>query len=108
MVATGAERELESEGVRLMRASILHEIIECTDALDMPASAKEQFKRLVRHLGAAHGASGMAHAEHVDYARRLLHSGVSRPTARDRLMALFAISRSQAYKVMHDSLNCSE
>ena len=91
-----------------MRASVLHEIIEQTDGLDIPASAKEQVKRLVRNLGAAHGASGMAHAEHVDYARRLLRAQISRATIRNRLMALFGISRSQAYNVIQNSLNCPE
>jgi hypothetical protein len=91
-----------------MRSLVLHDIIARTDALDAPIAAKEQFKRLVRHLGAEHGAGGMAHAEHVDYARRLLQARTSRATIRDRLMALFSISRSQAYKVIQDSLNCPE
>jgi hypothetical protein len=89
-----------------MLATVLRDIITGAGALDTPESAKAQFKRLVRHIGAMHGIGGMARDEQVDYARRLLRAGVSRPTARDRLMALFAISRSQAYKVMHDSLNC--
>jgi hypothetical protein len=89
-----------------MRSSILHEIIERTDALDVPTSAKEQFKRLVRNMGAVHGSIGMAHAEQVDYACRLLRERISRATIRDRLMAHFEISRSQAYNVINDSLNC--
>lgn len=91
-----------------MFTTVLDDIIKGSDTLDASDSAKEQFKRLVRHIGSVHGVGGMARAEQVDYSRRLLRAGVSRPTIRDRLMALFGISRSQAYNVIQDSLNCPE
>jgi hypothetical protein len=91
-----------------VRTSILHDIIARTDGLDVPSAAKEQFKRMVRHLGAEHGVGGMAHAEQIDYARRLLLARTSRATIRDRLMALFEISRSQAYNVIQAAINRPE
>ena len=91
-----------------MLATVLDDIIKGADALDASDSARAQFKRLVRHIGSMHRVSGMAHAEHVDYARRLLLARTSRATIRDRLMALFEISRSQAYNVIQAAINCPE
>lgn len=88
------------------RADILQDILAAIDSLDAPSSAREQFRLLVVKTGAAHGIADMARAERVEYARRLIRAGVSRATIRDRLMAVFEVSRSQAYAVMQISLNC--
>lgn len=90
------------------RFEILQEIIEGVDALAVPADVLEQFKRLVRRTGAAHGISGMANAERVEYARRLVRAGISRATVRDRLMATHGISRRQAYVVIGAAINCAD
>jgi hypothetical protein len=41
------------------------------------------------------------------YIRRLLALRVSRPTIRARLMALYSISRSQAYRLIGEALQLS-
>lgn len=88
-----------------MRAAILHEIIEATDMLDVPAAAREEFKRLVRRTGAAYGARGMSMPEQIAFARRLLAAGISRPTIRDRLKAQHEISSRQAYRIIDAALS---
>jgi len=90
------------------RAVLLQEILEGAERLNLSEPARAQLKQLVRRVGIAHGIAGMAHAEQMDYAGQLLRAGVSRATARDRLMALFRISRRQAYSVIQDFLNCAE
>lgn len=88
--------------------ALLNDIIDASRTLNLPDPAKVAFQRLVRRMGASHGVSGMALAEQVEFAGRLLSAGVSRPTIRDRLAALYRISRSQAYKVIQDALNCPQ
>jgi hypothetical protein len=88
-----------------MRAAILHEIIEAADLLDVPPAAREEFKRLVRRVGAAYGARGMAAPDQIAFARRLLAAGISRPTIRDRLVAQHDMSPRQAYRVIEAALN---
>lgn len=91
-----------------MKSTALHEILAGLERLDADKQAKLQFKRLVMVIGATYGMNGIAHAERVDFARDLLGKRVSRATIRDRLIALFNISRSQAYVVINDALNCPE
>lgn len=91
-----------------MKSSVLHEILAGLERLDADEQAKLQFKRLVMLIGTSYGVSSVAHAERVDYARELLRKRVSRTTIRDRLIALFDISRSQAYVVINDAINCPE
>lgn len=88
-----------------MRAAILHEIIEAAEALDIQPAVIQQFQRMVRRIGAQHCVVGMAHAEQLDFAARLLSAKVSRPTVRERLMAMNGISRSQAYIVINEALD---
>lgn len=89
-----------------MKSSALHEILAGLERLDADEQAKQKFKRLVMLIGASYGVSSVAHAERVEYARELLKKRVSRTTIRDRLIARFKISRSQAYVVINDALNC--
>ena len=88
-----------------MRAAILNEIIEAAALLDAEPAVVRQFQRMVRRIGAHHSVVGMAHAEQLDFAVRLLSAGVSRPTVRERLMAINGISRSQAYIVINEALH---
>ncbi|RZI41513.1 hypothetical protein EGT07_18200 [Herbaspirillum sp. HC18] len=88
-----------------MRSRVLLEIIAGIESLDLDQSAKTKVKRFIRSVGYANGAVALSKDERIDYARRLLDVGVSRPTARERLMACFEISRRQAYRAINDALN---
>lgn len=83
----------------------LQDILAGIDKLDAPATARDQFRRLVMQTGLAHGITAMVRAERIDYASRLLRARISRATIRDRLMATFQISRSQAYTLMQEALS---
>ena len=92
-----------------VRAHILKEIIARTDAMDVSANAKAQFKRMVWQLGSSYGICSMARGERVDYARQLLDHRVSRTTISSRLIKLFSVSKSQAYADIAEALkNCPE
>lgn len=88
-------------------ATILQEIITATSKLDLPPQARDQFKQIVMQAGIAHGLRELVQASRVDHARRLVHAGISRPTIRDRLMALYGLSRRQAYRLIDAALNCA-
>lgn len=89
------------------RTAIL-EIMEGVDGLDTDPVAKQQFRQLVRAIGAAHGFAWMAKKDRVAFARELLDLRVSRPTIRDRLIAAFDVSRPQAYRIIDNALKLSQ
>lgn len=89
------------------RAAIL-EIIEGVEALTVDPAAKREFRRLVRSVGAAHGLSVLERVDRVAFAADLLASRVSRPTIRDRLIAVFDVSRTHAYRIIVDALQLSQ
>jgi hypothetical protein len=89
-----------------VRPTALREILEGVECLDADEHAKRQFKRLVCEIGATHGVRGIAHAARVNFARHLLEARISRATIRDRLIARYEVSRSQAYAIISDALNC--
>jgi hypothetical protein len=90
-----------------MSAGVLQEIMQEVDASNIDPLAKKQFRQLVRVIGAAHGFAWMERAERTEFARELLARKVSRPTVRDRLMAHFSISKTQAYRVIEQALQLS-
>ena len=92
-----------------MRAStaILQEILFKASKLDAPQQTRDQFKQIVLQTGIEHGLRDLIQASRVDHARRLVLAGVSRPTARDRLIAFYGLSRRQAYRLIDAALNCA-
>lgn len=84
------------------------EILEGVDAIDVDAGAKALFRQLVAAVGAAHGVAGIEKAARVNFARELLSLRVSRATIRDRLIAHFAVSRPQAYRIIGAALQLSQ
>lgn len=87
-----------------MRSAPFLEIIDHLEGLDVDDGARRAFHRLLLEIGARHGISGLERGEQLAYIRRLLALRVSRPTIRDRLMALYSISRSQAYRLIGEAL----
>jgi hypothetical protein len=91
----------------LMIGAALIEIIEGIDRLEADQSAKREFGALVRAIGAAHGCSGIERLDRTAFARQLLNAGISRPTIRDRLIAMFGVSRPHAYRIISAALQLS-
>lgn len=85
------------------RAALL-EIMDGVDGLDVDEGSKHLFRRLVLTVSAAHGINEVNRIGQIAYARRLLDLRVSRPTTRDRLIALYSISRRQAYRLIGEAL----
>lgn len=87
-----------------MKAIVIKEIIEGVDGLDADEEAKQQFIQLVSRISGAHGAQAAALAARISFTRRLLALKVSRATVRERLMALYGVSRRQAYRDIDSAL----
>jgi hypothetical protein len=87
-----------------MRSAPLIEIISRLEGLDVDDGARTAFRAMVLEVSARHGVQGIERAEQIAFVRRLLALRVSRPTIRDRLMALYGVSRRQAYRLIHDEL----
>lgn len=90
-----------------MDGAALIEIIEGIGGLDVDPVAKREFSNLVRGIGAAHGCPQIARLDRTMFARELLMRGVSRATIRDRLIATFGVSRTQAYRIIDAALQLS-
>jgi hypothetical protein len=89
------------------RTAIL-EILQGLDALDTDATAKRQFRQLVRAVATGHGFAWAKKEGQIDFARELLVCRVSRATIRDRLIAHFDVSRTEAYRIIDRSLKLSQ
>ena len=87
-----------------MRSAPFLEIIDCLDGLNVDDGARQAFRRLLLEVGNRHGISGLEHDEQLTYVRGLLALRVSRPTIRDRLIALYGISKSQAYRLIDEAM----
>lgn len=87
-----------------MRSALFLELIDRLEGLDVDDGARRAFRRLLLEIGSRHGISGLERDEQLDFVRGLLALRVSRPTIRDRLMALYSVSRRQAYRLIHEAL----
>jgi hypothetical protein len=87
-----------------MRSAPFLEIIDSLEGLDVDDGARQTFHRLLLEIGTRHGISGLERGEQLAFVRRLLALRVSRPTIRDRLMALYGISKRQAYRLIDEGL----
>lgn len=85
------------------RAAVL-EILQAIDAIDVDQVAKQKFRQVVNAIATTHGFDWMERANRVAFARQLLGMRVPRPVVRDRLIALYGISRPQAYRVISYAL----
>jgi hypothetical protein len=90
-----------------MHSIAIREIIEGVEAMDLDPAARQQFRQLVRTIGITHGFSWIEREERTVFARELLARKVSRATVRERLMAHFSISKTQAYRVIEQALQLS-
>lgn len=75
-------------------------------AIDEPA--RHAVRNLVLEVGIAYGIKEVQRCEQMDFIRRLRAARVSRETIRDRLMARYLISRSQAYRLLNEGLQLSQ
>lgn len=91
-----------------MRSEPVLDILDQLAGLDVDDRAKSLFRQLVVDISLAHGIGKVDRAQRVAYARRLLDARVSRATIRDRMMALYAVSRRQAYRLIDEALNCAK
>lgn len=85
-------------------ALAMQEILEGLDAIDIDATAKQRVRLLVGAIAAAHGFEWIERATRIAFAKDLLRARVARPVVRDRLMALYEISRPQAYRIISNAL----
>lgn len=84
-----------------MRSDVFQDLLGKLEQLDLEnvkESHKEEFRRLIYQVGAAHGIGQIERDERVRAARQLLDAGLPRAVVRDRLMARFQIGDSQAYR----------
>jgi hypothetical protein len=82
--------------------------MDAVDALDADEMAKAQFRKAVRRVCIAHGFEWVARDDRLTLAQNLLLRRVSRATIRDRLIALYGISRCQAYRTIAAALKLSQ
>lgn len=91
-----------------MQVIALKEIIDGVNAMDLDPATRQQFQKLVRSVGIAHGLAWLEREDRITFARALLAKGVSRATVKDRLMANFDVSRPHAYRIIVASLQLSQ
>jgi hypothetical protein len=90
-----------------MRAEIFQQILSELETIPGDEAIKQLFGQAVRKTALANGCDldrMKEREERVAYARQLRGLGDDRPTIRDRLMARFEISRSQAYDDIAEAL----
>ncbi|WP_139236723.1 hypothetical protein [Rugamonas rubra] len=84
-----------------MRSEAFRDLLDGLNSLDLASVTqqdKDEFRRLIFQVGAAHGVSLLGPDERVRTARQLLDEGLPRPEVRDRLMSRFHVGDSQAYR----------
>lgn len=84
-----------------MRAEAFQDLLARLDSIELASIAqkdKDEFRRLICQVGAAHGVGQLDRDERVRAARQMLDSGIPRSAVRDRLMSRFGIGDSQAYR----------
>lgn len=95
-----------------MRADILRDLYSMVDACKAEEEAKEEFRNLLLRVAEANGVRPLnkpdEREERVAFAHHLLRAlREPRATIRDRLMARFQVSRSQAYADICEALEVS-
>jgi hypothetical protein len=88
-------------------ALAMQEILEGLDAMDIDSAARQKVRLLVGAIAGAHGFAWIERATRIAHAKDLMRLRVPRPVIRDRLMALYGISRPQAYRIITNALQVS-
>jgi hypothetical protein len=87
----------------------LLEIMSRLEGLAIDDTARQVVRNLVVEVGTQYGVRGIGHDDQLAYIQRLLALRVSRSTIRDRLMALYGVSRRHAYRLIDEALQlCRE
>ncbi|MDB4873319.1 MAG: hypothetical protein JWL97_4323 [Gemmatimonadales bacterium] len=87
-----------------MTRAVVKQILDAVDALQADDAAKAEFRSAVRRVCVAHGFQWVALDDRLNFAQELLLRKVSRSTIRDRLIALYGISRCQSYRTIDAAL----
>jgi hypothetical protein len=90
-----------------MGKAAYQQLLDRLAALPVTEEARRKFEQLIRLQAALDGVTSLERQERVDFARHLRHLGEPRTVIRDRLMAKYALGRSQAYQVIDQSLQLS-
>lgn len=85
----------------------LRRIVAQIDDLDADYLVKRKFKGIVHDICRTHGITGVDRGERIYFAKRLLDERVLRTTIKDRLIARYEVSRSQAYRIIDSALQLS-
>lgn len=86
-------------------AAMVVEIVQRLDQLDIEEIVKRKVKEIIQDIAINEGIGALDRLERVAFARRLLDLGVSRPTARMRVMAAYNVSASTADRVIAKAIN---
>lgn len=87
-----------------MKRDLAHEILAAIESLHVDDSAKVAFRKALGQICSIHGAAWSLRDDRVAFARGLLALRVSRATIRERMMARFGVSRSEAYRTIEAAL----
>jgi hypothetical protein len=87
-----------------VKRDLAHEIIAAIESLQADESAKADFRRAIGRICSIHGSAWSLRDDRIAFARDLLALRVSRPTIRDRLMARFGVSKTEAYRTIEAAL----
>lgn len=85
----------------------MQEILAAVDGIDADPVTKRKFRELVRQVGGAHGLQWIGREDRITFVSGLLARRVSRATIRDRLIALYGVSRGQAYRIIGSAMKLS-
>jgi hypothetical protein len=89
-----------------MRSTAIIEILDAINGMNADDSMKRQVRKIIGDVASVHGMNLVTSADRVDFARRLLDAKVSKATIRERLRARYSISRTHAYRIIGEALNC--
>lgn len=90
-----------------MGKAIYQQLLDGLAALSVTEEARHKFEQLIRRQAGIDGVASLDRQERVDFARHLLGIREPRAVIRDRLMAKYALGRSQAYQVIEQALQLS-
>lgn len=94
--------------VSILKRDLAHEIIAAIESLHIDESAKVAVRQALGRICSIHGAAWARRDDRVAFARGLLSLKVSRSTIRDRIMARFGVSKTEAYRTIDAALKLSQ
>ncbi len=87
-----------------MRADVLNDLLAKLDECTAGPEAVAEFRRMIESVGARHGLVAPLQEQRVEFARYLLEARRPYTEVRERLIARFAIGKSQAYRDIQAAL----